>query len=72
MSNPRDFQSERPASGNRKFEIVEEGILAGTNGESIENKPSRPVIADRIDLGGGQNATLLVTPRPGPEEMACS
>ena len=57
MSKPRDFQSEGPASGNYKFEIVEEGILVGTNGKSIEN---------------GQNATLVVTLRLGPAEMARS
>ena len=71
MSKPRD-KSERPASGNYKFEIVEEGNLAVTNDKSTEIKPGGPIIAERIDLGGCQNAILLVTPGQGPAEMARS
>jgi hypothetical protein len=65
MRKPRDFQSERPTS-------VEEGTLTGSNGKSTEIERSKQG-ADRIDLGGGHNATLIViTPRPGPAEMARS
>jgi len=71
MSKPRD-KSERPASGNYKFEIVEEGNLAVTNDKSTEIKPGGPIIAERIDLGDCQNAILLVTPGQGPAEMARS
>jgi CheY-like chemotaxis protein len=69
MRKPLDFQSERPTSGNYKFDIVEEGTLTGSNGKSTEIERSKQR-ADRIDSGGGQNAPLLVTPGQGPAEIA--